>query len=50
MDEYRTIFASFINLCVKCVFNARHKCVKHTNYERMNFAQFPLLNHEMLSL
>jgi len=24
--------------------------VKHTNYERMNFAQFPLLNHEMLNL
>ncbi len=38
-----------INLCVKCVFNARYYCVKHTNYEWLNFTQFPLLSYEMLS-
>jgi hypothetical protein len=38
-----------INLCVKCVFNAWYQCVKHTNYEWMNFAWFLLLSCEMLS-
>jgi hypothetical protein len=40
----------FINMCVKCVFNAWFQCVKCTNYEWMNFAQFRLLSCEMLSL
>jgi hypothetical protein len=39
-----------INLCFKCVFNVQYQCVKCTNYEWMNFAQFPSLGHEMLSL
>jgi hypothetical protein len=39
-----------INLCVKCVLNAWYQCVKHTNYKWMNFAWFPLLSCEMLSL
>jgi len=39
-----------INMCVKCVFNARHQCMKHTNHEWTNFAQFPILSHEMLNL
>jgi len=39
-----------INLCVKCVFNARYQCAKHMNYEWTNFAWFPLLSCEMVSL
>jgi hypothetical protein len=39
-----------LNLCVKYVFNARYQCVKHTNYNWMNFAWCPLLSYEMLSL
>ncbi len=39
-----------INLCVKCVFNARYQCAKHMNYEWTNFAWFSLLNCEMVSL
>jgi hypothetical protein len=39
-----------INLWVKCVFNAQYQCIKHMNYEWMNFARFPLLNCEMLNL
>ncbi len=40
----------FINPSFKRVFNAQYSCVKHTNYEWMNFAQFPLLSHKMISL
>jgi hypothetical protein len=40
----------FINLCVKCVFNAQYQCVELMNYEWTNFAWFPLLSREMLSL
>jgi hypothetical protein len=40
----------FINPSFKCVFNAQCSCVKCMNYEWMNFAQFALLSHEMLSL
>jgi hypothetical protein len=39
-----------INLWVKCVFNAQYQCMKHMNYEWMNFTRFPLLNCEMLNL
>jgi hypothetical protein len=39
-----------ITLCVNYVYNAWYQCVKHTNYEWMNFAWFPLLSTEMLSL
>jgi len=39
-----------INFCVKYVFNAQYQCMKCTNYEWTNFAWFPLLSHEMLSL
>jgi hypothetical protein len=39
-----------INMFVKCVFNAQYQSVKYTNYKWTNFAQFPLLNYEMLSL
>jgi hypothetical protein len=39
-----------MNSCIKCVFNAWYKCMKHTNYEWTRFAQFPLLSCEMLSL
>jgi hypothetical protein len=38
-----------INMCIKCVFNARYQCVKRTNYEWTNFAWFSLLNCEMLN-
>ncbi len=51
MNKCHTKFRIFfIKPCVKCVFNAWYLCVKCTNYEWMNFAQFPLLNCEMLSL
>jgi hypothetical protein len=40
----------FIKPCAQCVFNAWYLCVKCTNYEWTNFAQFSLLNYEMLSL
>jgi len=40
----------FIKLCVKCVFNVWYQWVKFTNYEWTNFAQFLLLNCEMLNL
>ncbi len=52
MDERMSneILHLFIKPCVKCVFNALYSCMKCTNYEWTNFAQFPLLNHEMLSL
>jgi len=58
MNEIRTyewmnvtlISHLLIKLCVKCAFNARYQCVKCTNYEWTNFAQFSLLNHEMLNL
>ncbi len=33
-----------INLCVNFVFNAQYKCMKHMNYEWMNFALVPLLS------
>jgi len=39
------ILHCYINLCIKCVFNARYQCMKCTN-----LTQFPLLNREMLSL
>ncbi len=39
-----------INLCVKYVINAQYQCAKCTNYEWMNFVQFPSLSHEMLGL
>jgi len=39
-----------MKLCVKCVFNAWYQWVKCTKYERTNFAQFSLLNCEMLNL
>jgi hypothetical protein len=39
-----------INLRVKCVFNARYQCVKPMNFEWINFAWFPSLSREMLSL
>ncbi len=53
IDEIRTyewtnvtwISHLLINSCVKYVFNAWYQCMKHTN-----FAWFPLLSHEMLSL
>jgi hypothetical protein len=52
MDEQMSheILHAFIKPCVKCIFIAWYLCVKCTNYEWMNFAQFPLLNCEMLSL
>jgi len=51
MNECYTNFAPYyINLCVKCVFNVQYQCMKHMNYEWMNFARFPLLSHEMLNL
>jgi hypothetical protein len=28
-----------INICIKCVFNARYQCVKHMNYEWRNVTQ-----------
>jgi hypothetical protein len=39
-----------IILCVKCVFNARYHCTKHSNYEWTNFALLPSLSCEMLNL
>jgi hypothetical protein len=48
--NFTWILHLLINMCVKCVFNAQYQCVKCTNYEWMNFAWFPLLNNEMLSL
>jgi len=58
MNEIRTyewmnvtlISHLLIKLCVKCVFNVWYQWVKFTNYEWMNFAQFLLLNCEMLNL
>jgi len=49
MNECHANFTS-TNLYVKCVFNPQYQCVKRTNYEWTNFAQFSLLRLEMLNL
>jgi hypothetical protein len=37
----------FINLCIKCDFNARYQCVKHMNYEWTNVTQ---ISHLFINL